>query len=67
MTTVVSRRSGHSVRIAGLERAARLAGEAFGHEDMPSLPRVSASILQVVAAAFTALVIVIGLTALVLR
>lgn len=67
MTTVVSRQSRHSVGIVGLERAARLAGEAFGHEDMQALPRVSASLLQIVAAAFTALFIVVGLTALILR
>ena len=28
-----------SVRVAGLERAARLAGEAFGYEDASVLPR----------------------------
>ena len=35
---MASRRSVPSVKIAGLERAARFAGESFGHEDMPSLP-----------------------------
>ncbi|KPF67091.1 hypothetical protein IP69_13895 [Bosea sp. AAP35] len=28
-----------NLRSAGLERVARSAGEAFGHEDMPVLPR----------------------------
>jgi hypothetical protein len=31
---VVSRQSGYKVRTAGLERVARLAGEAFGHEEI---------------------------------
>ena len=34
---VASRRSVPSVKIAGLERAARFAGESFGHEDVASL------------------------------
>lgn len=35
---MVSRQSGSHFRLAGLERAARMAGEAFGHEDLGSLP-----------------------------
>ena len=43
---VATRRSVPSIRIAGLQRAARLAGESFGHEDLPSLPRLRRAALQ---------------------
>ena len=64
---MVSRQSGHSVRMAGLERAARLAGEAFGYEDMPVLSRLSRSILPILVAAAVAFAIMAGLTAFILR
>ena len=35
---MVSRQSGSDFKLAGLERAARMAGEAFGHEDLGSVP-----------------------------
>lgn len=35
---VVSRQSVVSVRLAGLERAQRCAGESFGHEELALLP-----------------------------
>jgi hypothetical protein len=34
------------VRAATLERTARLAGEAFGHEELAPTPRLDASLLQ---------------------
>ncbi len=42
---------------AGLERAARMAGEAFGHEEGAPLPRLPSStvVLQHLAAAFAAI------------
>ncbi len=33
---MASRSSVSRMKLAGLERAARLAGESFGHEDMPA-------------------------------
>ena len=35
---MASRQSVPGIRLAGLERAARLAGESFGHEDLAPLP-----------------------------
>ena len=43
---VASVRLGPSVRVAGLERSARLAGEAFGHEEPAPLSRLNAAALQ---------------------
>jgi hypothetical protein len=37
---VVSRHSGSRVRLAGLQRAQRFAGEAFGHEEHAPLQRL---------------------------
>jgi len=35
-----------SVRLAGLERAQRHAGEAFGHEELHSAPAATGSLLH---------------------
>lgn len=43
---VASRQPVPSIRMAGLQRAARLAGESFGHEDLPSLPRLRHAMFQ---------------------
>jgi len=39
-SVVVSRQSVASVRLAGLERAQRFAGESFGHEELSGLPEL---------------------------
>lgn len=41
----MSRQSVVSVRLAGLERAQRFAGESFGHEELGTLPRLSQAAL----------------------
>ncbi len=55
-----------SVRVAGLERAARLAGEAFGHEEAAPLSRRHGMTVvpSWIAWLLAALVAVIGLAAL---
>lgn len=61
------RRSGDRMRLAGLERAARFAGEAFAYEDLVILPRFAAPLLPIATAALIAAAILVGLTALMLR
>ena len=39
-SAVVSRPSVISVRLAGLERVQRFAGESFGHEELSGLPEL---------------------------
>ena len=58
-----------SVRVAGLERAARLAGEAFGHEELaPVARRRDMAVLQSWAVwLLAAVVAIVGLAALSLR
>lgn len=66
---VALRSSVPGIRVAGLERAARLAGEAFGHEELGRLDQLrlaqTPSTRRVWAA--VALLSVIGLSLLALR
>lgn len=57
------------VKLVGLERAARLAGEAFAHEDMASLsgPRIGGAIQSRRLWWLVAAAALIGLVALALR
>jgi len=63
------RQSVPSIRVAGLERAARMAGEAFGHEDLGPVPGLSSQAPQTshLVWLFAALAAVAGFAAILLR
>lgn len=63
------RQSVPSIRVAGLERAARMAGEAFGHEDLGPLPRFPSQAPQTshLVWLLAALAAIAGFAALILR
>lgn len=64
---MVSRQSVVLVRLAGLERAQRFAGESFGHEELAVVPDAGASLSTRLFWAFSGVAALVALTVIGLR